>query len=74
MTFTTGNYGKLSASIEYCMPFDIAGKRSGAYFFISAEDSDHYYNDIYNKGVLVQAAFDTEISDSVLLEYGFMAQ
>ena len=73
-TATVGNYGKLSGSLEYGMPFEIAGKRSGAYVFLSAEDSDSYYNGVYNKGQLLQAAFDTEVSDDVLLEYGFMAQ
>lgn len=73
-TVTVGSYGKLAGSVEYGMPFELAGKRSGAYIFVQAEDSDNYYNGIYNKGQLLQVALDTELSDSVLLEYGVMAQ
>ncbi|MCF3648376.1 TonB-dependent siderophore receptor [Synoicihabitans lomoniglobus] len=73
-TVTVGNYGKMSGSLEYGTPFEIGGMRSGAYVFVQAEDSDHYYTGIYNKSTLLQVALDTELSESVLLEYGFMAQ
>jgi iron complex outermembrane recepter protein len=71
---TVGTYGKLLGSIEYGLPFEMGGKQSGAYFFVQAEDSDHYYNDIYNESFLFQAAFDTELSDAITLEYGLMIQ
>ena len=71
---TVGTYDKKSASIEYGTPFSLFGKRSGAYVFLQGEDSNSYYDKIYNKGVLAQLAVDTELSDSVLLEYGVMAQ
>lgn len=74
ITATVGTYGKKSASVEYGTPFTIAGKRSGAYVFLQGEDSHHYYDNIYNKGWLAQLAVDTELSDSVMLEYGIMAQ
>jgi iron complex outermembrane receptor protein len=73
-TATVGTYDKKSASIEYGTPFNLFGKKSGAYVFLQGEDSEHFYDNIYNKGVLAQLAVDTELSDSVLLEYGFMAQ
>jgi iron complex outermembrane receptor protein len=71
---TIGSYGKQIASIEYGTPFKLFGKRSGAYAFLEREDSKDYYSNIYNKDTLFQLAVDTEISDSVLLEYGGMAQ
>ncbi len=74
ITATVGTYDKKAASIEYGVPFNLFGKKSGAYFFFQAEDSGSYYTNIYNKGTLAQVAVDTELSDSVLLEYGFMAQ
>ncbi len=74
VTTTVGTYGKKLASIEYGTPFSLLGKRSGAYVFLESEDSGSYYHDIYNKDTLLQLAVDTEISDSVLLEYGGMAQ
>lgn len=73
-TVTVGTYDKKIASVEYGVPFTIAGKRSGAYAFVQHEDSGHFYDDIYNRTSLLQLAVDTEISESVLLEYGFMAQ
>lgn len=71
---TIGTYDKKLGSIEYGTPFTLAGKRSGAYAFYQYEDSESYYDRIYNRGQLIQLAIDTELSDSVLLEYGFMAQ
>jgi len=73
-TATVGTYGKKVGSIEYGTPFTLLGKRSGAYAFLESEDSGSYYHDIYNKDTLFQLAVDTELSDSVLLEYGGMAQ
>ncbi len=74
VTTTVGTYGKKLASIEYGTPFTLFGKRSGAYAFLEREDSKSYYDKIYNKDTLFQLSVDTEISDSVLLEYGGMAQ
>ena len=71
---TVGTYGKKTGSLEYGTPFSLFGKKSGAYVFVQAEDSDSYYDNIYNKSTLVQLAIDTQLSNSVLLEYGFMAQ
>jgi len=71
---TIGTYSKLSGSIEYGTPFKLGGKRSGAYLFVQTEDSGHYYHDIYNKGTMVQLALETELSESVTIEYGAMYQ
>ncbi len=74
ITATVGTYDKKVASVEYGTPFTLFGKRSGAYAFLEREDSGSYYNNIYNKDTLFQLAVDTELSDSVLLEYGGMVQ
>lgn len=71
---TFGSYGKKQASLEYGTPFTLFGKTSGAYVFLQREDSDSYYDNIYNKSSLIQLAIDTQLSDAVKLEYGFMAQ
>jgi iron complex outermembrane receptor protein len=71
---TVGTYGKKVASLEYGTPFKLFGKQSGVYAFLEREDSESYYDNIYNKDTIFQLAFDTELSDSVLLEYGGMAQ
>lgn len=74
VTATIGTYDKKVASIEYGTPFTLLGKRSGAYAFLETEDSGSYYDNIYNQNTLFQLAIDTELSDSVLLEYGGMLQ
>lgn len=74
ITTTVGTYGKKEASIEYGTPFSFFGKQSGAYVFLQHEDSKSYYHDIYNRDTLLQLSVDTELSDSVSLEYGGMAQ
>jgi iron complex outermembrane recepter protein len=71
---TVGNYGKMLGSFEYGTPFSLLGKKSGVYLFVQAEDSDSYYDNIYNKSQLVQLAVDTQLTSDILLEYGFMAQ
>ncbi|GAB5558535.1 MAG: TonB-dependent receptor [Synoicihabitans sp.] len=71
---TLGSYNKLIGSVEYGTPFQLGEFESGAYIFLQTEDSEHYYNGIYNENTLLQVALDTQLSDSVLLEYGFMAQ
>lgn len=71
---TFGTYGKKTASLEYGAPFSLGGKKSGAYVFVQTEDSESYYDNIYNKSTLVQLAIDTQLTSDVLLEYGFMAQ
>src|SRR5258708_3774411 len=74
ITVTAGTYNKKVASIDYGTPFTVLGKKSGAYFFVQSEDSGSYYKNIYNRSNLAQVAVDTELTNSVLLEYGVMAQ
>ncbi len=71
---TIGTYGKKIGSLEYGAPFSLFGKKSGAYVFVQTEDSESYYDNIYNKNSLLQVAIDTQLTRDVLLEYGFMAQ
>ena len=71
---TLGTYDKRLASVEYGLPFGSSERPAGAYFFLQSEDSEHYYNDIYNKSLLGQLAIDMEISDTTTLEFGFMIQ
>jgi iron complex outermembrane receptor protein len=73
-SFTIGTYDKKVGSIEYGAPFSLFGKKSGVYAFVQREDSESYYDNIYNKSTLVQLAIDTQLTSSVLLEYGAMAQ
>jgi len=74
LSATVGSYDKKIGSLEYGLPFEILGKKSGAYLFVQTEDSESYYDNIYNKGTLAQLSIDTALSDTARLEYGVMAQ
>ncbi|RVQ65140.1 hypothetical protein EKN06_14090 [Croceicoccus ponticola] len=74
VSLTAGSYDKRVANGEIGGPFDLAGMASSVYISGQIEDSKHYYHDIYNKNRLIQAAFNTEVSDAVRLEYGAMYQ
>jgi iron complex outermembrane receptor protein len=72
-SLTYGTDAKLLGSFEMGLPFG-EEKSSGVYIFAQAESSDHYYDNIYNDNKVIQVAFDSVVSDTVKLEYGFMAQ
>ncbi len=71
---TVGTYEKKIGSLEYGLPFELLGKKSGAYFFVQTEDSGSYYDNVYNKGTLGQLSIDTQLSETARLEYGLMIQ
>jgi len=74
VTLTGGTYDKKIGTFEYGLPFSLFGKKSGAYFFTQQEDSQSFYDNVYNKGQLYQLSINTELSDTVRLEYGGMYQ
>lgn len=69
-----GTYDKKIANLEFGGPFSIGSMPSSVYISAQIEDSGSYYNNIYSKNRLVQAALNTDISDTVRLEYGGMYQ
>jgi iron complex outermembrane recepter protein len=71
---TVGTYDKKIGALEYGLPFEIFGKKSGAYFYLQSEDSESFYNNVYRKGTLGQLSLDTELNDTTRLEYGVMIQ
>lgn len=73
-SLTLGTYDKRLASLEYGTPLSSGENKAGAYFFLQGEDSGHYYDNIYNKSLLSQMAVDMEVSETTLLEFGFMIQ
>lgn len=73
-TLTYGTYDQRRGSVEYGMPFSIGGKESSVYAFAQLENSNHFYDNIYNKNQILQVAFETKVSDKLSLEYGFMGQ
>lgn len=73
-SLTLGTYNKKVASVEAGMPFNMGSRQSGVYVVGQVEDSEHFYDDIYNKDNILQVAFNTEATDKLHLEYGFMIQ
>ncbi len=71
---TVGTYDKKIGALEYGLPFEMFGKKSGAYFYLQTEDSESYYDNVYRKGTLGQLSIDTVLSDTARLEYGLMIQ
>lgn len=74
LSLTGGTYDKKIANIELGGPFSIGNMPSSVYVSAQIEDSGSYYRNIYNKNKLVQAALNTDVSDSIRLEYGGMYQ
>ena len=60
----------LSAEIGGADPF--GGRQFGYYFYAEVEDSDSYYRDTGTRQSLLQASFDTDLSDRWHLEFGGM--
>jgi len=74
ITTTVGSYGKLAGTAEYGAPFSFFGKKAGFYAFGSAESSRSYYNAIYNKDLIGQIAVNVELTPTIDMEFGGMAQ
>lgn len=74
LSLTGGTYEKKIANLEFGGPFSIGNMPSSVYISAQIEDSGSYYDNIYNKNQLIQAALNTDVSDTVRLEYGGMYQ
>jgi iron complex outermembrane recepter protein len=66
-----GQYEDKIGSLEYGLPFKVAGHRSGVYAFFEDKDSRSFYKDVYDRYSLGQIAFDMEVSPKWKLSYGF---
>ncbi len=66
-----GEYNDKVGSAEYGLPFKIGSHRSGAYVMFEGKGSDSFYKEVFDRYVLGQIAFDTELSSKWRLAYGF---
>jgi iron complex outermembrane receptor protein len=66
-----GQYSDRDGSVEYGLPFKIAGRRSGAYAYFEDKDSGSFYKGVWDKYKVGQIAFDTQLSPKWRLAYGF---
>ena len=70
VTATYGSYDQKIASAEVGVPFTVGGRRAGFYVFGQFENSNSFYDGIYSKSKLGQAAFDVELSPRWRMEFG----
>ena len=73
-SLTFGSYNKRLGSFEAGLPFKIGDAESGVYIVGQVENSEHFYDDIYNKNQILQVAFDTRVNENLSFSYGLMAQ
>lgn len=69
-----GTYDKKVGNIEVGGPFSIGNMPSSIYISGQVEDSKSFYRNVYNKNQLIQAALNTDASDTIRFEYGGMYQ
>ena len=74
VTITAGDYNKRVMTAEYGSPFSLFGEAGGYYVYVSDEDSDSYYSNVYNKDLVTQLAVNLKLSDSLEIEFGGMYQ
>ncbi|HWU03568.1 MAG TPA: TonB-dependent receptor plug domain-containing protein [Novosphingobium sp.] len=70
--FTGGSWGKKVLSASLRGPGKIAGKEFGFSLYGQVEDSGSYYRNMSTRQSVFQASFESDISDSVRIEFGGM--
>lgn len=72
LSYTTGSWDKAVLSGEVTGPGKVFGKDFGYTLYAEVEDSGSYYRNIFTKQNILQAAFDTDLTNSIRLEFGGM--
>ncbi|MES2605015.1 MAG: TonB-dependent receptor plug domain-containing protein, partial [Pseudomonadota bacterium] len=74
MSYTTGSWDRSIITAEMGGPTDMFGKPAGFYVYGEMHDSGSYYKNDFNKMTLLQASFNSELTDSTRIEFGGMFQ
>ncbi len=69
---TGGSWDKGVLSAEVTGPGNLFGKDFGYTLYAEVEDSGSYYRNIFTKQKILQASFDTDLTDNIRLEFGGM--
>lgn len=69
---TGGSWDKGVLSAEVTGPGNLWGQDFGYTLYAEVEDSGSYYRNIFTKQKILQAAFDTDLTDNIRLEFGGM--
>lgn len=74
VSFTGGSWDKADLKAEMRGPGKIGSQEFGYSLFAEVEDSGSYYRNISTKNTVLQAAFDTDFTPNLRLEFGGMYQ
>lgn len=72
LTFTTGSWDKAVLSGDLRGPGHIGTQQFGYSLYAEVENSGSYYRNMSTKQTILQAAFDTDITPNLRLEFGGM--
>lgn len=70
--YTGGSWDKSVLAASITGPGQIGGQEFGYHLYAELEDSGSYYNNITTDQTILQAAFDTDLTDTVRVEFGGM--
>lgn len=70
--YTGGSWDKSVLSATVTGPGNFFGKEFGYTLYGELEDSGSYFNNISTDQTIIQAAFETDLTDTVRLEFGTM--
>lgn len=72
VSFTGGSWDKADLQAEIRGPGKIGSQEFGYSLYAEIEDSGSYYRNMSTKQTILQAAFDTDLTPSLRLEFGGM--
>ncbi|MEM0927843.1 MAG: TonB-dependent receptor plug domain-containing protein [Pseudomonadota bacterium] len=72
VSYTTGSWDKSVLTGQVTGPASILGQEFGYHVFAQVENSGSYYNNIATDQTIIQAAFDTYLTENIRLEFGGM--
>ena len=72
LRYTGGSWNKNIVSGQVTGPLSLGDRTIGYHLYAEIEDSDSYYDNIVQEQTILQAAFDTELTENVRIEFGGM--
>ncbi|MEM9939327.1 MAG: TonB-dependent receptor plug domain-containing protein [Pseudomonadota bacterium] len=70
--YTGGSWDKSVLAASVTGPGEIGGQKFGYHLYAELEDSGSYYDNITTDQTILQAAFDTDLTDKLRVEFGGM--
>lgn len=70
--YTGGSWDKSVLAASITGPGELFGQKFGYHLYAELEDSGSFYNGIGTEQTILQSAFDTDLTDTIRLEFGAM--